>query len=128
MKHARIAFAVLLFLSALTTAGLGVMTVLAPERMAEGFGIVWTGDPGVALLTAVLGGVLVSLSLFVFLAAWWSWHSKQEGRTLGLISAATLLLVAVVAFAVGGSVQVLLLDGIRGTVLLLLGWLWRPSR
>lgn len=127
VKPVQIAFVALLALSALITSGLGVPTLLDPEGMMVTFGVAVQQSPGLDLLTAVLGGVLISLALFVFLAAWWSYQGRPAGRTLGQLAAVTLLLVAVCAWAIGGSLQVLLLDGVRGVVLLVLGSLWKPA-
>ena len=120
-------FVLLLFLSSLVTGFLGARTLIDSEGMMETFGVERTAVPGLELLTSVLGSVLLSLALFVLVAAWWSWQKRPEGRTLGIVAAGTLLLVALCAWMLGGSVQVLVLDGVRGTVLLVLGLLWRPE-
>ncbi len=127
MKKTQLAFVVLLFLSALVTAGLGARTLLDPQGMMTTFGVEVSEVPGLDLLTAVLGGVLLSLSLFVLVSAVWSYQGRREGRFLGMVAAGTLLLVAACAYFVGGSTEILLLDGVRGTVLLVLGWLWTPD-
>ena len=127
MKGLQIAFALLLLLSALVTGFLGLRTLLDPDGMMVTFGVEVQDVPGLDLLTAVLGAVLLSLSLFVLLAAVWSWQGRAAGRTLGLVAASTLLLVAVCAWSLGGSLEVLILDGVRGLVLLTLGALWKPT-
>ena len=127
MKFSRPLFALLLLLSGLVTAFLGARTLLDAEGMMETFGVTAAGAEGLELLIAVLGSVLLSLALIVLLAAWWSWRDLSAGRTLGLVCAATLLLVAICAFVIGGSTEILLLDGIRGLVLFALGLTWKPS-
>ena len=124
---ARVLFALLLFLSSAITGLLGLGTLLTPESMAEGFGVSADDLEGLDLLMAVLGGALVSLSAFTALAGIWSWKAKPEGRELGFVCAATLALVAVCALVFAGSTQVLLLDGVRAALLILLGVLWRPE-
>lgn len=91
------------------------------------FGVEVQRSPGLDLLIAVLGGALLSLASFVFLAAWWSYRGLVAGRTLGRLAAVTLLIVALCAWALGGSLEVLVLDGVRGVVLLVLGTLWKPN-
>lgn len=127
MKHARTLFALLLFLSSLVTGFLGIRTLLDPEAMMSTFGVPPSELDGLMLLIAVLGSALLSLAAVVWLAGWWSWQGRSEGRTLGLVCGATLLLVAVSAWRIGGSIEVLLLDGVRGTLVLLLGFLWKPN-
>ena len=109
------------------TAFLGIRTLLAPQAMMETFGVSVTTFQGLDLLTSVLGSAILSLSLFVLLAAWWSWRDLVAGRTLGLLCAVTLWLVAASGWLLGGSTEILLLDGVRGTLLFLSGWLWRPE-
>lgn len=127
MKHARVAFAILLALSGIVTAFLGARTLYDPQGMMEAFGVAVVDAPGIELLIAVLGSAILSLALFVLLAAWWSWQNQSAGRTLGMLAAATLILVAVCAWWIADSMQLLLLDGIRGGVLLLVGFLWKPE-
>ena len=127
MKRTQLAFVVLLFLSGIVTGFLGLRTLLDPQGMMTTFGVEVSELPGIELLTSVLAGVLLSLCLFVLLAAVWSAQGRAEGRTLGMVAAFTLILVAACAYFVGGSVEVLLLDGVRGTVILLLGWFWKPD-
>ncbi len=122
---AQVIFCLVLFLSGLLTFVLGVRTLVDPAGMMQTFGIAESLD-GLDLLIAVLGGALISLALFVSLAAWWSWHGRKEGRTLGLLAAATLLLVALCGWTIGGSTAVLALDGVRGLLLLVTGLLWQP--
>lgn len=127
MKYARALFALLLLLSSLVTAFLGLRTLIDPQGMMRSFGVPPEGAAGLELLIAVLGSALLSLAMIVLLAAWWSHQNRSEGRTLGMVCACTLLLVAVSAWLVAGSTQVLILDGVRGLLLLALGWAWRPQ-
>ena len=127
MKCARVVFAVLLLLSGAVTAFLGLRTLVDPEGMMVAFGAPVTRAPGIELLMAVLGAVVLSIALFVLLAGWWSWQNRSEGRTLGILAAATLILVALCAFWIADSTQLLLLDGVRGVVLLVAGFLWKPA-
>lgn len=120
-------FATLLLLSGFVTGFLGLRTLIDRQGMMRDFGVDPSQAIGLDLLIAVLGGVLISLAMLVLLAALWSFQARTEGRTLGLLCALTLLVVAASAFIVAGSVQVLLLDGVRGLVLLGLGLCWKPS-
>ncbi len=121
----RLAFSGLLALSAFATGALGSLTLVAPDRLASGFNVTLPEDVDLSLLMAVLGGVLLSLALIVGLAAHWSFQQRPEGRTLGLLCAVTLLLVAVAGWWFGGSREILLLDGVRGVVIFALGWFWK---
>lgn len=127
MKAARPLFALLLLLSGVVTAVLGTRTLLDPDGMMRAFGVPTASGEGLDLLIAVLGSALLSLAAVVLLAAWWSWRAVTAGRTLGLLCAATLLLVAVSAWAIAGSTQVLVLDGSRGLLLIALGLAWKPD-
>ncbi len=127
MKYSRQLFALLLLVSGLLTAFLGARTLLDPEGMMETFGANAAGAQGLELLIAVLGAALLSLALFVLLAGHWAWRGHQHGRTLGLLCAATLLLVAISAWLVGNSTEILILDGVRGGLLLAFGLSWKPD-
>ncbi len=127
MKPTQLVFVILLFLSAGITGVLGAGTLLDPPAVMTSFGVDGALPSGGVLLVAVLGSALLSLSCFVFLAAWWSRKGLRQGRTLGMVAGFTLLLVAACAYGIAGSVQVLVLDGVRGLLLLGLGWLWQPE-
>lgn len=120
-------YAVALLLSGLLTCVLGLRTLVDRDGMMRGFGIEPSATVGLDLLIAVLGAAILSLGLTVLLAAVWVWQGLAAGRTLGLLCAATLLLVAGAAWLQAGSTQVLLLDGVRGAVLLALGVAWKPT-
>lgn len=117
---------VLLALSGTVTSLLGARTLLDPAGMMESFSVVLPDGVDLSLLISVLGAAILSLGLIQGLAAVWSWRGRSEGRTLGLLCAITLLLVAACAYLEAGSVQVLLLDGIRGSILLVAGLLTSP--
>ncbi|REJ82722.1 MAG: hypothetical protein DWQ36_20005 [Acidobacteria bacterium] len=118
-------FAVLLALSGALTGLLGVRTLVDPEGMMTSFGVALGTLDDVKLLVAVLGSVIVSLAGFTLAAAAWSWQRRDAGRNLGLLAALSLLFVAACAYGLGGSAQVLVLDGVRGGVLLVSGIVWR---
>ena len=111
----------LLTLSGAVTALLGLRTLIDPEGMMESFSVTLPDGVDLSLLISVLGAAILSLGLIQALAAFWSWTGRAEGRTLGLLCAGTLLLVAACAYLQAGSTQVLLLDGVRGLALLLAG-------
>lgn len=122
----QILFAIALLLSGLLTCALGVRTLIDSNGMMVSFGVDPAAVVGVELLVAVLGSAVLSLGLVVLLATVWVWQGRPAGRTLALLSAVTLLIVAITAWLQAGSLQVLLLDGVRGLILLGLGLAWKP--
>ena len=119
--------ALVLTISGAVTSLLGVRTLLDPDGMMESFAVSLPAGVDLSLLISVLGSAVLSLGLIQGLAALWCWKGRFEGRTLGILCAVTLLLVAACAYLQAGSTEILLLDGIRGVLLLVAGMAWRRS-
>lgn len=117
----------LLGISGAITSALGLRTLLDTDGMMQSFGVALPEGVDLSLLISVLGAAILSLGLVQILATMWSWNGRAAGRTLGMLCGVTLLLVAVCAWIQAGSMQVLLLDGIRGTALVLVALASKPG-
>ena len=123
----RVVLGVLTSISAALTCLVGLSTVADPLGTAARFGVELAEDPVLRTVLLTLGAAVISLGVFTALAARWVFLDRAEGRTLVLLCAGSLLLVAALGGVIGASRQILLLDGIRGAVLLVLGSLWAPG-
>jgi hypothetical protein len=123
----RVVLGVVTSISAVITCLVGLSTIADPLGTAARFGVELADDPVLRTVLLTLAAAVLSLGLFTGLAARWVFLDRPEGRPLVLLCAGSLLLVAALGGVVGASRSILVLDGVRGTVLLVLGALWTPG-
>ncbi|MFT5602726.1 MAG: hypothetical protein ACI9N1_002986 [Flavobacteriales bacterium] len=92
-----------------------------PLAAEKGFGIVYTDD--IAILGIGLGSNLALTTSVFLLSTIWTMRSKLEGVILGMTGAGMFILFSSFNFFQLGETQGLLVDGIRGSLTILFGYM-----
>jgi hypothetical protein len=92
-----------------------------PLAAEKGFGIAYSAD---LVVLGIGSGSNLALTAFVFLLATiWSMRSNTEGVALGIAGAGMLILFSSLTFLQLGETDGLLVDGIRGALTIIFGYM-----
>jgi hypothetical protein len=109
---ARYLFVALAAFNGLIALGLGVWTLADTPRVFETFGITYT--PEMSALGQSNGGLFVLMALLSFVSIVWLLRGKIEGILVPAAYALFLVVLGIISFASTSSLNVVLIDSIRG--------------
>jgi len=117
----------LLLVSGLVTMATGASIVLDIHAFAARFAIELNVPPETALAISTLGTPIAASSLFTFLAAFWIHTDHPGGRGLALVCGLTLVIIGISIYFIAGITQLLYMDSLRGLIVMIFSYLYRPA-
>ena len=112
----------ILAIQAILEFGVGGSILFAfPTALETGFGITYNSE--LDALGIALGLYLLLLTALIILSILWTTRANYSGITLGIIVGVFLVAFGLVTFFKLGDFNAILVDGIRGLVTIILGYL-----
>ena len=71
-------------------------------------------------LISIFGITLLIFGLITLLSAKWVWKKKIEGTIVSIFSGLKLFIVSIVSFILNGDISIILYDGVRGAIIVVL--------
>ena len=114
-------YVLVLILSGLLTLVIGLNMLVNSQTVAESSGVEWDPAGGIVTLVKALGASVASIGALQIIAGLWLRAGDVGGANLGLVMGGVLLFIGLASFVGAGAVEILLLDGIRGLLILGIG-------
>tara|TARA_Y100000385_G_C12603704_1_gene429929 strand:+ start:76 stop:525 length:450 start_codon:yes stop_codon:yes gene_type:complete len=108
----------LLVLTGLIDFGFGVVLQFKPEIAAMESNTDYV--PELKGLISIFGITLLIFGLITLLSAKWVWKKKIEGTIVSIFSGLKLFIVSIVSFILNGDISIILYDGVRGAIIVVL--------
>jgi hypothetical protein len=102
--------------------GIGITLLVSfPMALESGFGITYSSE--LDILGVALGLYLLLLTTLIILSIIWTIKHNYAGITIGIIVGVFLVTFGITTFLKFGDIQVILADGIRGLLTIILAYM-----